>query len=67
MRYWLKKMNKLLKRFPLVAKTKKPIIVSNGLANIKDLNLAVKTVSKRKEQKFNFTYNAHLHIPITFK
>ena len=33
-----------------VAKTKKPIIISNGLANIKDLNLAVKTVKKEKNK-----------------
>lgn len=33
-----------------VAKTKKPIIISNGLANIKDLNLAVNTVKKEKNK-----------------
>ncbi len=29
-----------------IAKTKKPIIVSNGLANYKDLSLAIKTIKK---------------------
>jgi pseudaminic acid synthase len=33
-----------------VAKTKKPIIISNGLASINDLNLAVKTVKKQKNR-----------------
>lgn len=34
-----------------VAKTKKPIIISNGLANRKDLLLAIKTVKSNKNNK----------------
>jgi len=34
----------------LISKTKKPIIISNGLANFNDLNLAVKTVFKNKNK-----------------
>ena len=33
-----------------VAKTKKPIIISNGLATFSDLNIAVKTVKKQKNK-----------------
>lgn len=34
-----------------VAKTKKPIILSNGLADLSDLKLAVKTIKKEKNDK----------------
>lgn len=34
-----------------VAKTKKPIILSNGLANLKDLFLAIKTIKLQKNYK----------------
>ena len=34
-----------------VAKTKKPIIISNGLANFQDLKLAVNSVKKQKNKK----------------
>ena len=34
----------------LISKSKKPIIISNGLANYKDLKLAVKTVYKNKNK-----------------
>ena len=34
-----------------VAKTKKPIILSNGLANLKDLFLAIKTIKLQKNNK----------------
>ena len=33
-----------------VAKTKKPIILSNGLGSIKDLNLAIRTVKKERNK-----------------
>lgn len=33
------------------AKTKKPIILSNGLANLKDLFLAIKTIKSKKNNK----------------
>jgi len=33
------------------AKTKKPIIISNGLANLKDLSLAIKTIKSQKNDK----------------
>lgn len=34
-----------------VAKTKKPIILSNGLSNFSDLSLAIKTIRKEKNNK----------------
>tara|TARA_Y100000992_G_C21267033_1_gene494486 strand:+ start:592 stop:1638 length:1047 start_codon:yes stop_codon:yes gene_type:complete len=47
-----------------VAKTKKPIIISNGLANLKDLKLAIKTIRKYNKKLIVLKCTASYPAPI---